>query len=108
MTKRIELLSPARDSETAIATILCGADAVYIGAERFGAREQAGNTTAAIQQGRAFLSQTRGSEYRAGGGVGAEYVLADGYDNKILSATGNWIMSEAGFKDTGRTADFAG
>ena len=43
MTK-IELLSPAKDASTAIAAITCGADAVYIGPEKFGARQAAGNT----------------------------------------------------------------
>jgi 23S rRNA 5-hydroxycytidine C2501 synthase len=42
-TNLVELLSPARDLETGIAAINCGADAVYIGAARFGARESAGN-----------------------------------------------------------------
>jgi putative protease len=40
----IELLSPARDLECGMAAILCGADAVYIGAPRFGARSAAGNS----------------------------------------------------------------
>ncbi|MDY5631973.1 MAG: U32 family peptidase [Bacteroidaceae bacterium] len=40
----IELLAPARDLETARQAILHGADAVYIGAERFGARAGAGNS----------------------------------------------------------------
>jgi 23S rRNA 5-hydroxycytidine C2501 synthase len=40
----IELLAPARDKETGLAAINCGADAVYIGAARFGAREAAGNS----------------------------------------------------------------
>jgi collagenase-like PrtC family protease len=35
----VELLAPAKDLETGIAAINCGADAVYVGAERFGARE---------------------------------------------------------------------
>jgi len=39
----LELLSPAKDLETGLAAINCGADAVYIGASRFGAREAAGN-----------------------------------------------------------------
>ena len=42
--RRIELLAPARDYETAIAAIDCGADAVYMGAARFGARRAAGNS----------------------------------------------------------------
>lgn len=42
MTKT-ELLAPAGDAEIGRAAIDAGADAVYIGAERFGAREAAGN-----------------------------------------------------------------
>ena len=56
-TGKIELLAPAKDASTAIAAIRCGADAVYIGAERFGAREQAGNTMAAIRQATEFAHQ---------------------------------------------------
>lgn len=40
----IELLAPARDLECALAAIDHGADAVYIGAEEFGARASAGNS----------------------------------------------------------------
>ena len=40
----IELLSPARNLECGIAAIDHGADAVYIGAPRFGARSAAGNS----------------------------------------------------------------
>ncbi|MDZ7318279.1 MAG: U32 family peptidase [candidate division KSB1 bacterium] len=46
----IELLAPARDLAVGLAAINCGADAVYIGAERFGAREAAGNSLADIEQ----------------------------------------------------------
>lgn len=46
--KTIELLAPAKDMECGMAAIRCGADAVYIGAPRFGARENAGNTIADI------------------------------------------------------------
>jgi collagenase-like PrtC family protease len=45
----IELLAPARDLECGLAAIDCGADAVYIGAPRFGARAAAGNSLAAIE-----------------------------------------------------------
>ncbi|HNT77490.1 MAG TPA: U32 family peptidase [Anaerolineae bacterium] len=38
-----ELLAPAKDLDCGVAAIDCGADAVYIGAARFGAREKAGN-----------------------------------------------------------------
>lgn len=40
--RKIELLAPAKDIETARAAIQHGADAVYIGAPRFGARAAAG------------------------------------------------------------------
>lgn len=41
--KPIELLSPAKNKECGIEAIKHGADAVYIGAGRFGARQAAGN-----------------------------------------------------------------
>ncbi len=47
---RIELLSPAKDLETGMAAINCGADALYVGAARFGAREAAGNALGDIEQ----------------------------------------------------------
>ena len=51
MTKRpLELLAPARDVECGKAAIDHGADAVYIGAERFGARAAAGNSLADIAE----------------------------------------------------------
>ncbi len=43
-TRLLELLSPARDADTAIAAIDHGADAVYIGADAFGARASACNS----------------------------------------------------------------
>lgn len=42
--KYLELLSPAKNLECGIAAITHGADAVYIGAEQFGARVSAGNS----------------------------------------------------------------
>lgn len=42
--RRIELLAPAKNLETGIAAINHGADAVYIGAVQFGARQAAGNS----------------------------------------------------------------
>ena len=41
---KLTLLAPARDLEVGIAAIQAGADAVYIGAPEFGARQAAGNT----------------------------------------------------------------
>lgn len=42
--RKLELLAPARDAETARAAILCGADAVYIGGPHHGARASAANS----------------------------------------------------------------
>jgi putative protease len=63
--ERIELLAPARDGPTAQAAILCGADAVYIGAARFSAREAAGNTLSTIQQVTDFAHQYYAKVYVA-------------------------------------------
>jgi collagenase-like PrtC family protease len=41
---RVELLAPAKDLDGGLAAIDSGADAVYIGAARFGARAKAGNS----------------------------------------------------------------
>ena len=46
--KRIELLAPARDYRSAVAAVDYGADAVYIGGAKFGARQAAGNSTEEI------------------------------------------------------------
>ena len=42
--RKIELLAPAKDYDTAVDAIDCGADAVYIGGVKFGARYAAGNS----------------------------------------------------------------
>ena len=47
---RTELLAPAKDKETAFAAIDCGADAIYIGAPRFGARKNVPNTLEDIKE----------------------------------------------------------
>lgn len=49
MKRKLELLAPAKDAECGMAAIDCGADAVYIGAERFGARQAAGNSIEQIE-----------------------------------------------------------
>lgn len=48
--KTLELLAPAKNLECGIAAIEHGADAVYIGAPRFGARAAAGNSLEDIRQ----------------------------------------------------------
>lgn len=48
--RKLELLSPARNHEIAKAAIDCGADAVYIGYEKFGARSVATNSLEDIKK----------------------------------------------------------
>ena len=48
--RALELLAPAKNLECGIAAIDHGADAVYIGASRFGARSAAGNSIEDIQK----------------------------------------------------------
>lgn len=48
--RKLELLAPAKNLECGIAAIDHGADAVYIGAQRFGARAAAGNSIDDIRQ----------------------------------------------------------
>lgn len=48
--KKVELLAPAKNYETAIAAINSGADAIYIGATNFGARKNAPNPLSDIEK----------------------------------------------------------
>lgn len=48
--EKIELLAPAKNLESAIVAINCGADAVYIGANSFGARQSAVNSISDIEK----------------------------------------------------------
>ena len=48
--KKVELLSPAKNFEIAIAAINSGADAIYIGASDFGARVNASNSLESIEK----------------------------------------------------------
>ncbi len=48
--RKLELLSPAKNLECGLAAIHHGADAVYIGAPKFGAREAAGNSIEEIEK----------------------------------------------------------
>lgn len=49
-TKKIELLAPAKNKEMAISAINAGADAIYIGYLKFGARSAAGNSLEDIKE----------------------------------------------------------
>ena len=48
--RRVELLSPAKNVDVAIAAINNGADAVYIGGPAFGARKAVGNSLEDIEK----------------------------------------------------------
>lgn len=48
--RKIELLAPARNADVGIAAVNHGADAVYIGAPKFGARQAVGNSLAEIER----------------------------------------------------------
>ena len=48
--RKIELLAPARNLETGIAAINFGADAVYIGPQKFSARAAAANSLEDIEK----------------------------------------------------------
>ncbi len=48
--KKTELLAPAKDKHTAICAINSGCDALYIGAPKFGARQNAGNSIDDIKE----------------------------------------------------------
>ena len=50
MQIELELLAPAKNRDIGIAAISCGADAVYIAAQSFGAREAAGNSLEEIEE----------------------------------------------------------
>jgi collagenase-like PrtC family protease len=73
----VELLAPARDPECARAAIDCGADAVYIGAERFGAREAAGNRLDDIAAASAYAHQYWARVYVAMNTLLTDRELAD-------------------------------
>ncbi|NLF84216.1 MAG: U32 family peptidase [Candidatus Gastranaerophilales bacterium] len=70
---QIELLSPAKSLEAGIAAVKCGADAVYIGASRFGARVAAGNSLEDIEKLVKFAHKYRAKVY-----VTVNTILTDG------------------------------
>lgn len=74
----IELLSPAKNAETGIEAIKHGADAVYIGAPKFGARSSASNTIEDIERLVKFAHQYRAKIY-----VTINTIL---YDNELAEA----------------------
>ena len=61
--RQLELLAPAKNLECGIAAIDHGADAVYIGAQKFGARVAAGNSVDDIRQLCAYAHQFTAKVY---------------------------------------------
>lgn len=63
--RQIELLSPAKNAEYGIAAINCGADAVYIGGPKFGARASVGNSIDDISKLIKYAHKFRAKIYAA-------------------------------------------
>ncbi|MBN1989825.1 MAG: U32 family peptidase [Bacteroidales bacterium] len=61
--REIELLAPAKDADSGIAAITYGADAVYIGPEKFGARVAVGNSLSEIERLVIFAHQYHAKVY---------------------------------------------
>ena len=65
MAEKLELLAPAKNLACGIDAVNSGADAVYIGAERFSARVSAGNDIADIERLAAYAHKYRAKVYVA-------------------------------------------
>jgi putative protease len=63
MNNTLELLSPAKNADYGIAAVKHGADAVYVGASRYGARAAVGNDIADIARLVAFAHRYRAKVY---------------------------------------------
>ncbi|MDA8131293.1 MAG: U32 family peptidase, partial [Elusimicrobia bacterium] len=61
----LELLAPAKDLACGLEAVNSGADAVYIGAERFGARVSAGNSIQDIEKLCSYAGRYRARVYAA-------------------------------------------
>ena len=77
MIRRLELLAPAKDCEHGITAIDYGADAVYIGAPKFGARAAVGNSMNDIRQLAEYAHRFRAKVYLALNTVLYDDELAD-------------------------------
>ena len=86
---KIELLSPAKDLATGLAAVNHGADAVYIGGPRFGARAAAGNSLEDLERLASYAHRFRARIYAT-----VNTILTD----RELEETGRlaWQLYEAG------------
>lgn len=87
--QEIELLAPAKDAEVGMEAFRHGADAVYIGSPRFGARAAAGNSVADIARLASF-----GHQYGARTIVAFNTILRD--DELEEAQRLAWQLYEAG------------
>ena len=87
--RTIELLSPAKNLECGVEAIKHGADAVYIGAGRFGARQAAGNDVADIAELSRFAHLYGAKVYVTVNTIFKDTELADA--EKLI-----WQLYEAG------------
>ncbi|RLB91010.1 MAG: U32 family peptidase [Deltaproteobacteria bacterium] len=76
--QKLELLSPAKNKEYGMAAISHGADAVYIGADRFGARSAAGNPVSEIEELAAYAHLYKAKVY-----IALNTIL---FDNELVDA----------------------
>ncbi|MBO5863997.1 MAG: U32 family peptidase, partial [Paludibacteraceae bacterium] len=85
----VELLSPAKSAEHGIEAVNHGADAVYIGAPKFGARAAVGNSVEEIERLASYAHRFRAKVY-----VALNTILTD----KELAETEKmvWQIYEAG------------
>lgn len=65
ISRKTELLAPAKNAESGIAAISYGADAVYIGPEKFSARAAAGNPVQEIEKLAAYAHRYNARVYAA-------------------------------------------
>ena len=77
MIRRLELLAPARDAEHGIVAVDYGADAVYIGAPKFGARAAVGNSMDDIRRLAEYAHRFRAKVFLALNTVLYDDELAD-------------------------------
>lgn len=97
--RKVELLAPAKNLETGIAAINCGADAVYIGPEKFGARSAAGNSLADIEKLIIYGHKYYGKVYATVNTILYEYELEEA--RKTIYALYNSGIDGIVFQDLG-------
>ncbi len=110
--RKLELLAPAKDLECGLAAIDHGADAVYIGAEKFGARVAAGNSLDDIESLTHYAHQFGAKVYVTVNTLvyeselaGAQRIITDlsriGIDALLVQDMATPAMQKAAMEETG-------